>query len=100
MSYTPKKRESCQNSTRLNLYYFLYTLAPPPMNSRQQHLPLTFGKDPISCHHNAAIYQPPVIQQMLMQYEYHTLSYLGVGISESCFVFYLASLPLEVTWPI
>ena len=31
---------------------------------------------------------------------YHPCSNLGVGISEGCFVFEFASLPLEVAWPI
>ena len=31
---------------------------------------------------------------------YHLCSNLGVGISEGCFIFVFASLPLEVAWPI
>ena len=31
---------------------------------------------------------------------YHPCSNLGMGISEGCFIFDFASLPLEVAWPI
>ena len=48
----------------------MYSLTPPPVNSRQPNLPPTFDKDLISCHDNVPFNPPPVLQPLPIRIPY------------------------------
>ena len=60
----------------------------------------------VTCHTNPKLDMlslPGYIYQLLARWtteHYYLSSNLGMGISEGCFIFYFASLPLEVAWAI